>query len=142
MTEKIIYPRSSRETLAGWHHLPRYVDKIRLHLAGKLDAGYHNNLGKGFDGMWLEAAGLNHEQFVDLVRKSLIDAEVVDWVRLHVKSSAEDRQAHWERMLNRPLPDNAEQRQRFQQKKADLGLGHRDDITNFVDLNDADEKRL
>ena len=34
----IIYPRSPRETMCGWMHLPRYIDKIRLHLAGKLDA--------------------------------------------------------------------------------------------------------
>src|SRR5262245_45913250 len=45
----IIYPRSPRETLCGWIHLPRYIDKIRLHLAGKLHADYRENLGKGFD---------------------------------------------------------------------------------------------
>ena len=33
----IIYPRSPRETMCGWMHLPRFIDKIRLHLAGKLD---------------------------------------------------------------------------------------------------------
>ena len=41
----IIYPRSPRETMDGWHYLPRYVDKIRLHLAGKLHADYQENLG-------------------------------------------------------------------------------------------------
>src|SRR5438874_8807716 len=30
----LIYPRSPRETMCGWTHLPRYIDKIRLHLAG------------------------------------------------------------------------------------------------------------
>ena len=46
----IIYPRSPRETMCGWMHLPRYIDKIRLHLAGKLHADYQPNFGKGFDG--------------------------------------------------------------------------------------------
>mgnify|MGYP000176444679 CR=1 FL=1 len=32
----IIYPRSPREIMAGWGHLPRFVDKIRLHLADQL----------------------------------------------------------------------------------------------------------
>ena len=50
----IIYPRSPRETMCGWMHLPRYVDKIRLHLAGKLHKDYQDNFGKGFDGWWLE----------------------------------------------------------------------------------------
>ncbi|HEX9047731.1 MAG TPA: DUF5069 domain-containing protein, partial [Verrucomicrobiae bacterium] len=44
----IIYPRSPRETMDGWHYLPRYIDKIRLHLAGKLHADYTENFGKGF----------------------------------------------------------------------------------------------
>ena len=29
--------RSPRETMDGWVHLPRYIDKIRLHLAGRDD---------------------------------------------------------------------------------------------------------
>ena len=56
----IIYPRSPRETMDGWMYLPRFVDKTRLHLAGKLHSDYQNNFGKGFDGMWLEAAGAGH----------------------------------------------------------------------------------
>jgi hypothetical protein len=34
----VIYPRSPRETMDGWTHLPRYIDKIRLHLADRLHA--------------------------------------------------------------------------------------------------------
>src|SRR5690348_9320861 len=64
----IIYPRSSREVMDGWMHLPRYIDKIRLHLAGKLHSDYHANFGKGFDAMWLKAAGATHEQIIEIVR--------------------------------------------------------------------------
>src|SRR4051794_11770283 len=39
----VIYPRSPRELMAGWVYLPRFVDKIRLHLAGKLDPDYQEN---------------------------------------------------------------------------------------------------
>ena len=45
-------------------------------VAGKLHADYQENLGKGFDGMWLRAAGLTHEQFVEVVRNSITDGEV------------------------------------------------------------------
>ena len=27
---EIIYPRSPRETMCGWMHLPRFIDKLRL----------------------------------------------------------------------------------------------------------------
>ena len=68
----IIYPRSPRETMCGWMQLPRYIDKIRLHLAGKLAEDYQPNFGKGFDGAWLKAAGLRHEDFIDVVLTVLI----------------------------------------------------------------------
>src|SRR5687767_11285774 len=76
MSNEIIYPRSPRETMCGWMHLPRYIDKIRLHLAGKLHADYAANFGKGFDGRWLEAAALKHEQFIEVVKNSVSDGEI------------------------------------------------------------------
>lgn len=139
---EIIYPRSSRETMDGWMHLPRYVDKIRLHLAGKLHPDYQNNFGKGFDAMWLKAAGVSHEQMIDVVKNSIIDGQVCDWVRVNVKKSAAEKRAHGESMLNRPAVDDAAAQERFKQRKQEFNLGHRDDVKTFVDLNDADEKRI
>jgi hypothetical protein len=139
---EIIYPRSSREIMDGWMHLPRYVDKIRLHLAGKLHPDYHANLGKGFDSMWLKAAGVTHDQMIEMVKNSFIDGQVFDWVRTHVKKSAAEKRAHGEMMLNRPAADDPAAQERFKQRKQEFNLGHRDDVRTFVDLNDADEKRL
>ncbi|MFO1489258.1 MAG: DUF5069 domain-containing protein [Verrucomicrobiota bacterium] len=139
---KIIYPRSPRETMAGWHYLPRYVDKIRLHLAGRLHADYQENLGKGFDGMWLKAAGLAHEKFVEVVRDSVTDGEVCDWVRANVKRSDAEKAAHWQDVLSRPLASDASAVARFKMRKEQAGISHRDEIQNFVDYIDADEKRL
>ena len=61
---EIIYPRSPRETMCGWMHLPRFIDKIRLHLAGKLATDYQANFCKGFDGLWLETAGVDAKEFI------------------------------------------------------------------------------
>lgn len=138
----LIYPRSPRETMDGWHYLPRYIDKIRLHLAGKLHADYRDNLGKGFDGMWLKAAGLTHEQFVDVVKNSVTDGEVFDWVRRHVKKTQAEKDAHWQEVLSRPLANDPAAVARFKMRKEQSGIAHRDDIQNFVDYIDADEKRL
>lgn len=138
----ILYPRSPRETMDGWHYLPRYIDKIRLHLAGKLHADYQENLGKAFDGMWLKAAGLTHEQMVDLVKRSVTDGEVCDWVRKNVKKSATEKEAHWQDILSRPKADNLEAMARFKMRKEQCGAAHRDEIKTFVDVIDVDEKRL
>lgn len=137
-----IYPRSSREIMDGWMHLPRYVDKIRLHLAGKLHPDYHANFGKGFDAMWLKAAGLTHDQMIEVVKNSFIDGQVFDWVRTYVKKSSTEKRAHAEMMLNRPPADDSAAQERFKVRKHEFGLGHREDVKTFVDLNDADEKRI
>src|SRR5512146_3153175 len=99
---EIIYPRSPRETMCGWMHLPRYIDKVRLHLAGKLHPDYQGNLGKGFDGRWLAAAGVTHEQMLEVVGRSITDGEICDWVRQNVKRTEAEKAAHREDMLNYP----------------------------------------
>mgnify|MGYP001770397960 CR=1 FL=1 len=138
---ELIYPRSPRETMDGWMHLPRYVDKIRLHLAGKLHSDYQNNFSKGFDGMWLQAAGIAHERFVEVVRHSITDGQVCDWVRQNVKRTPAEKAAHREEMLSRPQPGDAAALERFRLRKAEANCAHRDDVRTFVDLIDADEKR-
>ena len=138
----IIYPRSPRETMDGWHYLPRYVDKIRLHLAGKLHSDYTENFGKGFDGFWLKAAGVTHEQMIEVVKNSLTDGEVCDWVRTNVKRTPAEKAAHWQDVLSRPLANDDSACARLQKRKEESDLAHRDDLKNFVDYIDADEKRL
>lgn len=127
--------------MCGWMHLPRYIDKIRLHLAGKLHADYQPNLSKGFDAAWLRSSGLTHEQFVEVVKGTITDGEVADWVLKNVKKSDAEKQAHAEGMLNYPKPDDAAMQERLKQRKEAAGLAHRDDIMGFVDFIDADEKR-
>ena len=139
---EIIFPRSPRELMDGWPHLPRYIDKIRLHLAGKLHADYQPNLGKGFDGGWLKAAGVTHEQMIEVVKNSITDGQVCDWVRAHVKKSAEEKAGLLKRMLDYPRADDPESLARLKLRKEQSGLTHRDDIKTFVDYIDADEKRI
>ena len=103
---EIIYPRSPREVMCGWMHLPRFIDKVRLHLAGKLHSDYQANLCKGFDGLWLETAGVEAGQFMEVVRKSATDGEVCDWVLKHVKQPDSVKAAHRDRMLDHAGSDN------------------------------------
>ena len=137
-----IFPRSPRETMDGWMYLPRYVDKIRLHLAGKLPADYQKNFGHGFDEMWLEAAGLTHEQFIGVVKNTITDGEVCDWVRQNVKKSPAEKAAHHDDMLSRPKPADPAAVERFKMRKVEAGVAHRDEVKTFVDVIDADEKRI
>jgi hypothetical protein len=142
LMSKIIYPRSPRETMDGWSYLPRYIDKIRLHLAGKLHSDYTEDFGKGFDGMWLKAAGVTHDQMIEVLKNSVTDGEVCDWVHRNVKKSPAEKAAHWQDVLSRPKAGDEAANARFKMRKEQSGLTHRDDIKTFVDYIDADEKRI
>jgi hypothetical protein len=139
---KIIYPRSPREIMDGWSYLPRYLDKIRLHLAGKLHADYQENFGKGFDALWLKHAGVAHEQMIDVVKKTTTDGEVCDWVRRNVKKSPAEKTAHAKDLFSRPLADDATAVARLKMRKEQSAMARRDDIKTFADYIDADEKRI
>jgi len=138
----IIYPRSPRETMCGWMHLPRFIDKVRLHLAGKLHADYEANFCKGFDQLWLELAGVDAQKFIDVVRQSITDGEVCDWVLKHVKKPDSVKAQQRERMLNYPSKDDTAMQERLKLRKQQSGISHRDEIQCFVDYIDADEKRI
>jgi hypothetical protein len=139
--EKIIYPRSPRETMDGWIYLPRFVDKIRLHLAGKLHPDYEKNFTNGFDAAWLKAAGVSAEQFIDVVKNSITDGEVCDWVRQNVKKTDAKKAELRNFILNRGHDDEATAA-RLKLRKEQAGISHRDDVQTFVDLIEVDEKRM
>ena len=138
---EIIFPRSPRETMAGWVYLPRFVDKVRLHLAGKLHSDYQENFTKGFDGTWLKAAGVTAEQMIDVVKNSVCDGQVADWVAKNVKKSDAEKAAFRDFVFKRGT-EGGEITERLKMRKKQAGLEHRDDLQCFVDYIDADEKRL
>lgn len=137
----VIYPRSPRETMAGWYHLPRFIDKIRLHLAGRLPADYQENFTKGFDGSWLKAAGVSAEQMIEVVKNSITDGEVCDWVLKNVPATPEQKRAFNEQVANYGR-EGDETRARLKWRKEQAGMTNRDDVQCFFDFIDADEKRL
>jgi Domain of unknown function (DUF5069) len=139
--EQIIYPRSARETMCGWVYLPRFIDKIRLHLAGKLHNDYQENFTKGFDGAWLKAAGVQAETFIQTVKNSIADGQVADWVAKNVKKTDAEKKAFNDFVLNRGRDEDAS-KARLKMRKEESGLAHRDDLQTFVDYIDADEKRI
>ncbi len=143
MSNDLIYPRSAREVMAGWAYLPRFVDKVRLHLAGRLHADYQENFAhKGFDAKWCAAAGVKPEEFIVVVAGTVTDGQVCDWVRANVRRSAEEQAAFNRAVLDYGRENDPAVRARLQMRKEQSGLGHRDDLQCFVDYIDADEKRL
>jgi hypothetical protein len=59
--------RSSYEKVGGIVYFGRMLDKIRLHAQGKLPAGYHKNLGIGFDGRCVRFLRVDYQDLVKRV---------------------------------------------------------------------------
>ena len=135
-----IYPRSPYETMDGWVHLPRLVDKIRLHEAGQLPEDYQPNyLHKGFDLAWFEASGVAPDTLVGVVKGSITDGQVCDWVKANVRVADEAKTALRDDLLS--YGTEGALRERLIQRKAESGLQDRDDIRCMLDYIDADEGR-
>ena len=126
--------------MCGWVYLPRFIDKIRLHAAGKLHTDYQENFTKGFDGAWLKAAGVPADMFIQIVKDSITDGQVADWVAKNVKKTDAEKKAFNDFVLNRGR-DEAASIARLKMRKEESGLSHRDDLQTFLDYIDADEKR-
>lgn len=127
--------------MSGWIHLPRFIDKIRLHLAGKLHPDYQDNFTEGFDGLWLAAAGLKAEDFINVVKSTITDGQVADWVRENVRKTQAEKEELARLILTRGN-DTDERRARLKQRKEAYGISDRDDVKSFTDLIEFDEKRL
>ena len=76
---------------------------------------------------------------IDVVKKSITDGEVCDWVRTNVKKSAAEKKEFNERVAN--YGREGDMVARLKMRKEQAGLTHRDDITCFFEFIDVDEKR-
>ena len=76
------FPRSPRETLAGYVIAARAVDKCRAVLAGTAGE-YHS--GCPVDAMFLEFAGIGYDQFKAFVATGATDADIAEWIQKTAK---------------------------------------------------------
>jgi len=124
----------------GWVHLPRLVDKIRLHEAGQLPDDYQPNyLHKGFDLAWFKASGVESGTLVGIVQNSITDGQVSDWVKANVNASDEAKAALRGKLLS--YGTEGALLELLIKRKAESGLQDRDDIRCMFDYIDADEGR-
>lgn len=95
------FPRSPRETLAGYVIAGRTLDKCRAVVAG-IEGEYHFDCP--LDGQFLGFTGIEAGAFKKFVATGATDAEVADWITVHsnVKDRAEIVQ--WNNKLRHTRP--------------------------------------
>jgi len=135
-----LLPRSPYDRLGGYVHLPRLIDKAKLHRKGLLD-GY-NYKTVGFDKHLLAFLKLNPDAFEEAAHRLDDDAAILDWILKNcVKHSPEAIEQWNEAMISR-RPDTAAKKARFTHFLKECGGGGRKDIRTYFDLIEFDEGRL
>ena len=132
------HPRSPYEKLGGYVHLPRLIDKARLHQQGLLN-GY-NYKTVGFDKHLLAFLKLDPDIF-DEMANNLDDAAILEWIEKNgAQHSAEERERWNEAMISRH-PDTPVKKARFNHFLKEAGGDGRTDIQTYFDLIEFDEGR-
>src|SRR5215471_3058547 len=121
-----LFPRSPYERLGGYVHLPRLIDKARLHRNGLLD-GY-NYKSVGFDKHLLAFLNLDPDTFEHAANALDNDAAVLAWVRQNAIPHTPEEIEHWNQAMIARQPDTAEKKARFIKFLREAGGSDRRDI--------------
>jgi len=95
--------RGPREQLAGACWLPRFIDKAKLFLAGKLPPDYADGFcsSRAMDGVFLNFFAMEKDGFIEAVRHAGGDDEqVANWFRAQSQATVENIQA-WNELAPR-----------------------------------------
>lgn len=123
----------------GLLHLPRFLAKIRKHLAGELPKSYQRNFSKGFDRFLCLHLGVDPEQVVACVQQATSPADLDQ--RLLALFPADCRVHVWNReLVQKGMSEMG--REALLEAKRKMGAEPRIDLISFADMIDFDEGRL
>jgi Domain of unknown function (DUF5069) len=135
-----LHPRSPYEKLGGYVHLPRLIDKARLHRKGLLN-GY-NYKTVGFDKHLLAFLELNPDDFEEVANRHRDDHLVLAWVQQNGAKHSSEAIEQWNQAMISRHPDTAAKKARFLYFLKEAGGDGRSDIKTYFDLIEFDEGRL
>lgn len=123
----------------GLLHLPRFIAKIRKHLAGELPKSYQRNFTKGFDGFLCLHLGVEPEDVIECVKNSnsceKLNRNLAQLFPLDIKAHEWNR-----RVVQIGMSDMA--LEKLKEIKEGLGVGDREDLRSFADVIDFDEQKI
>ena len=135
-----LHPRSPYDKLGGYVHLPRLIDKAKLHCKGLLN-GY-NYKTVGFDKHLLAFLNIDGDAFEEIANKLDADRAILDWVLENGARHAPEAIDQWNEAMISRHPDTAAKKARFLHFLKEAGGEGRNDIRTYFDLIEFDEGRL
>lgn len=134
------FPRSPRETIAGYVVAARAVDKCRAMLAGTAGE-YHS--GCPLDLMWLEFTGISYETFRDFVATGATDAEIGEWIEKTARPRERIEIIHWNNDLRgKRLCELDDGLQEYMEDYVKQFIPRNRPVYTFFDIYDLEEQRI
>ena len=134
------YPRSPRDTLAGYVLAARMLDKCRATIAGTAGE-YHFNCP--LDRFLLDFTGIDAELFRSFVAAGAADDEVATWIMQHAAPRPRLEIIKWNnRMRETRLSDAPDPIQEFLEGYIPECLPKGRVVYRLLDVFDIEEKRL
>ena len=132
-------PRSPYEQLGGYVHLPRLIDKAKLHRKGLLDGYNYKTIG--FDKHLLAFLKLDPDEFEEAANRLDDDAAILRWIEERGAKHSPEAIEEWNQAMISRYPDSAVKRARFLHVLKESGGEGRDDVRTYFDLIEFDEGR-
>jgi hypothetical protein len=140
------YPRSPKALLGGIAHLGRFIDKIRLRHAGKIQD--YNYITVGFDKYLVDFLQVDPKAFEQRVLAGGTDDELLVWVKANSRKPSDQEIAQWSQGLLASGPKDDAARQRFQGRlqgiatKRGVPVASLPSVHTWADVIELDEERL
>lgn len=123
----------------GLLHLPRFIAKVKKHLAGELPPSYQRNFTKGFDGFLCLHLGVDPKTIIEIVRQNPSEKDIIQ--ALKAIFPQDTNPAKWNRQVVQ-MGMSPMGQIKLKEVKAQMGLSDRNDLLSFADLIEIDECRL
>jgi hypothetical protein len=134
------FPRSPRETLAGYVVAARALDKCRAVIAGTAGE-YHFNCP--LDNTFFDFAGISADEFKAFVATGATDAEVAAWILAHSKVTDSTEVVRWNNKMRYTRPcDMPIELQVFLEGYIPQFIRKNRPIYVWFDVYDVEEQRI
>jgi hypothetical protein len=141
-----VCPRSPKALLGGIAHLGRFIDKIRLRHAGKIQD--YNYITVGFDKNLVDFLQVDPKAFEQRVLAGGMDEDLLAWVKANSRKLSDQEIAQWSQGLLSSGPKDDAAHQRFQGRlegiatKRSVPVASLPSVHTWADVIELDEERL
>jgi hypothetical protein len=134
------FPRSPRDTYAGYVLAARAVDKCRAVLAD-IGGEYHSNCP--LDQIWLKFAGIDYDAFRSFVATGATDDEIAAWIGKNAKKRPRREIIAWNnQQRDMRLSDLPPEIQEYMEDYIPKFLPRHRVVYHWFDVYDLEEQRL